>query len=195
VSVRDAGALGLAGTAAWDTLAALEPIQGKMVLISGATGGVGSLAVQLAAARGASVIATARPGAQATFVGGLTDAPVQLVDYSADLAEQVRAIAPAGVDAVAHLAGDVAQLTGLVRDGGTIASTLGMAPEVSEGHGIESSAVRSDPDPAKLTRLADLVATGALKVPVTATYDLEHAPEAFAAFGAGTLGKIGISCA
>jgi NADPH:quinone reductase-like Zn-dependent oxidoreductase len=65
VPVRTAGALGLAGTAAFDGLAALGPVEGRTVLISGATGGVGALAVQLAAARGAEVIATAKPGAKA----------------------------------------------------------------------------------------------------------------------------------
>ena len=79
---------------------------GETVLISGASGGVGALAVQLAAARGAQVIATARPGAQTDFVTGLTDAEVHVVDFTGDLQAQVRAIAPDGVDAVLHLAGD-----------------------------------------------------------------------------------------
>ncbi|MFF9794857.1 hypothetical protein [Streptomyces bacillaris] len=61
---KDAGALGLAGTAAFDSLNALNLAEGETVLISGATGGVGALAVQLATASGARVIATARPGAE-----------------------------------------------------------------------------------------------------------------------------------
>jgi ABC-2 type transport system permease protein len=72
VSLRDAGALGLAGTAAFDGLALLGPLEGATVLISGATGGVGAIAVQLAAARGARVIATAKPGSESGFVSALT---------------------------------------------------------------------------------------------------------------------------
>jgi NADPH:quinone reductase-like Zn-dependent oxidoreductase len=45
-----------------------------------------------------------------------------------------------------------------------------------------------------LTALAEQAASGALRVPVTATYPLEQAPEAFAAFGAGALGKLAVTC-
>src|SRR5690606_31534886 len=71
LSVRGAGALGLAGTAALNSLDAAGVGEGDTVLVAGATGGVGAYAVQLAAARGARVIATARPGAEADFVTGL----------------------------------------------------------------------------------------------------------------------------
>lgn len=59
--------------------------EGDTVLVSGVTGGVGALAVQLAVTRGARVIATARPGAEADFVTGLTGAEVRAVDYTGDL--------------------------------------------------------------------------------------------------------------
>src|SRR5690606_27671342 len=85
LSLADAGALGLAGTAALNSLDAAKVSEGDTVLISGATGGVGAYAVQLAAARGAHVIATARPGEEADFVTGLTDAPVRVVDHTGDL--------------------------------------------------------------------------------------------------------------
>jgi NADPH-dependent curcumin reductase CurA len=84
--------------------------EGDTVLVSGATGGVGALAVQLAVTRGARVIATARPGAEADFVTGLTGAEVRAVDYTGDLKGQVRAVAPEGVDVVLHLAGDGARV-------------------------------------------------------------------------------------
>src|SRR3954470_20641546 len=68
LDLHSAGALGLAGTAALDTLAAAGVQAGQTALVSGATGGVGALAVQYAAAAGATVIATARPGEEADFV-------------------------------------------------------------------------------------------------------------------------------
>ncbi|HEX6355653.1 NADP-dependent oxidoreductase [Actinophytocola sp.] len=188
LSVRDAGALGLAGTAALDTLNAVDPDKDETVLISGATGGVGTLAVQLAVARGARVIATARPGAEAEFVTGLTDAQVHVVDFAGDLAAQVRALAPNGVDAVLHLAGDHTQLAGLLRPGGRFATLLGVTPE-----GVTASSVMANPTPQTLAQLAADAASGALRVPVTATYALAQVGEAFAAFGAGTLGKVAIT--
>jgi NADPH:quinone reductase-like Zn-dependent oxidoreductase len=194
VSVRDAGALGLAGTAAVDGLAALGPIEGGTVLISGATGGVGALAVQLAAGRGARVIATAKPGPEAEFVSGLTDAKVQLVDYTQDVTAQVRELAPDGVDAVLHLAGDLAELTALARDGGAVASALAV-PEAPEDRKLQTSMIWSNPTVDTLSMLAGQVAAGALSVPVSSVFDLEQAAEAFAAFGAGTVGKIALTVA
>ncbi|MFI9842554.1 NADP-dependent oxidoreductase [Nonomuraea sp. NPDC051941] len=194
LGVREAGALGLAGTAALDSLNAVAPADGETVLISGATGGVGALAVQLAAARGARVIATARPGAEADFVTGLTDAKLDLVDYTGDLPAQVRALAPAGVDAVLHLAGDGAGLASLLRPGGRLASTLGLTADAVETSGVTVHTIMADTNPQTLTALAAQVASGALRVPVTATFPLEQAPEAFAAFGAGALGKLAVTC-
>lgn len=192
LSVPDAGALGLAGTAAVDSLDAVAVQPGEMLLVSGATGGVGALAVQLAAARGATVIATARPGAETDFVAALTQTEVHTGDFTGDLSAQVRALAPAGVDAVLHLAGDAAQLTGLLRSGGRIASTLGFGQDAADRQDVTVHTVMADPTPKTLIALADAAASGALRVPVTATYPLEQAPDAFAAFGAGALGKLAI---
>ncbi|MFI9772662.1 NADP-dependent oxidoreductase [Streptomyces sp. NPDC052415] len=195
LDVKDAAALGLAGTAALNSVEAAAPQKGETVLVSGATGGVGALAVQLAAARGGRVIATARPGTEADFVTGLTDADVAVVDYTADLDAQVRALAPEGVDAVLHLAGDAAQLVGLLREGGRIASTLGLTQEAVETGGVTVHSIMASPDPQTLATLADKAAAGELRIPVTATFPLEKATEAFDAFRAGTLGKITITCA
>lgn len=115
VDVATAGVLGLAGTAALDVLAAAAPQAGETVLISGATGRVGAITIQYTAAAGARVIATARPGAESDFVRGLGAADV--VDHTGDLAAQVRAIGPDGVDVVLHLAGDGEALTGPHREG------------------------------------------------------------------------------
>jgi NADPH:quinone reductase-like Zn-dependent oxidoreductase len=195
LDIEDAGVLGLAGTAAFDSLSALDVADGQTVLISGATGGVGALAVQLAAARGARVIATARRGKDADFVTGLTDADVLTVDFTGDIAAQVRALAPEGVDAIVHLAGDGAQLAELLRPGGRIVSTLGLTTDAVTAQGVTVHSVMADPNAQTLTALARQAASGALRVSVTATYPLERADEAFAAFGTGALGKIAVVCA
>ena len=186
VDLPVAGALGLAGTAAVDALAAADLQAGHTVLISGATGGVGALAVQYAVATGAAVIATAQPGKEAEFVTGL--GAQHVVDYAGDVPAQVRAIAPAGVDAVLHLAGDGAALADLLTPGGTIASTLGFG---SEQHSA-AVAVMANPSAETLQRLAGDVAAGRISVPVTATYPLEQAPQALADYRAGAIGKLAI---
>ncbi|MFE7795819.1 NADP-dependent oxidoreductase [Streptomyces sp. NPDC057460] len=194
LDIKDAGALGLAGTAAFDSLTALDVAKGETVLVSGATGGVGALAVQLAAATGAHVIATARPGAEVDFITGLTDADAAVVDFTGDLAAQVRALAPEGVDAIMHLAGNGAELAELLKPGGRIASTVGLTQEAVTGQDVTVHGVMADANAQTLTALAEKAASGTLRVPVSATFPLEQVDQAFAAFGAGTLGKIAITC-
>src|SRR6266571_835500 len=124
VDAATAGALGLAGTAAHDAVEAVELQQGETVLVSGATGGVGIIAVQLLKARGAHVIATASTDEEIAFVRehGADD----VVDYHGDVAAAVRREHPGGVEAVLHFAGDGAVLAALLTAGGRIASTLGL---------------------------------------------------------------------
>ena len=127
VDAPQAAVIGLAGVAAHDALGALSIQPGETVLISGATGGVGSIATQLAAAAGATVIGTARPGQEEEYVRSLGAA--HTVDYTGDIAAAVQAIAPQGVDKVLHAAGDAAALGTTLKAGGTIASTRGVSAE------------------------------------------------------------------
>ncbi len=191
VDVVQAGALGTAGAAALQSVDAVAPNPGETVLVSGATGGVGAYAVQLAAARGATVIATAKAG-DAGFVRGLGAA--HAVDYAGDLAAQVRAIAPRGVDAVVHAAGDVAQLGALLAPNGRLASVLLMSPDQAGLEGVRVTAVMANPDAATLDRLAAEVAAGRLRVPIQRTYPLDQASQALADFS-GALGKVVIEVA
>ncbi|WP_406045048.1 NADP-dependent oxidoreductase [Micromonospora sp. NBC_00898] len=181
-----AGALGLAGTAAVDAVDAVAPKPGETVLIAGATGGVGALAIQYAAAAGARVIATARPGAATDFVRQLGAA--EAVDYTGDLSGQVRAVAPDGVPAVVHLAGDGAQLAGLLTPDGRLASTIGFGPDQHPA----ATSIMASPEPATLDRLAGDVVAGRLRVPITRRYDLAEVPQALADFS-GALGKLGVT--
>lgn len=184
-----AGVLGLAGTAALNAVDAVDPATGETVLISGATGGVGAFAIQFAAARGASVIATARPGAEAAFVTAL--GATWAVDHT-DLQAQVRAVTPDGVDAALHLAGDGPTVAALLADGGRLASTLHYTPD-EHGRDINATTVMADPNPATLARLATAAAAGRLRVPVARTYALAEAPRAIADFTTGTVGKLAVT--
>jgi NADPH2:quinone reductase len=186
-----AGALGLAGAAAAAAIDALAPSTGQTVLIAGATGGVGALAIQLAHARGAHVIATARPGEEARFVTGLGADSV--IDYTNDVETTVRSGWPAGVDAALHLAGDAQQLARLVRPGGRFASTLGVGADQLETPDFTATAVMAMPSAGVLDLLAADVAAGKLLVPIQHTYQLEDVPQAIVDFARGTLGKLAIA--
>ncbi|HYF76889.1 MAG TPA: NADP-dependent oxidoreductase [Symbiobacteriaceae bacterium] len=188
LNFQAAGALGLAGVAALMAVDAVAPAANETVLVSGATGGVGAFAVQLAAARGAKVIATAKPGDETTFARQM--GATQTVDYSGDLAVAVRALYPNGVDAVIHLAGDGVQLSDLLVSGGRIASTLGLSPDQLGDRPVTLTGIMATPDAARLDRLAADVASGQLRVPIQATYPLEEVPQAMKDFRAGTLGKL-----
>jgi NADPH:quinone reductase-like Zn-dependent oxidoreductase len=188
VNAQQAAVVGLAGIAANDALEALDIQAGESVLVSGATGGVGSIAVQLAAQAGATVIATARPDDEEQYVRDL--GAKHTVDWSGDLAAAVNAIAPDGVDKALHFAGDPAAIAQLVRSGGTVASTLGATAESLGREDITVAAIMAAATADKLARLLELVAAGTLRVNVETAIPLERAPEAFAAFANGTLGKV-----
>ena len=182
-----AGALGLVGSAALGAVDAAALRIGETVLVSGATGGVGALVVQYAHRAGATVIATARPGREADLVRDLGASHV--VDFTGDLTSQVRAIAPDGLAAVIHLAGDPASLVDLLAPGGRIASTVGYGSDRNPA----AVAVMANPDAATLSRLADDVLAGRLRVPVERTYQLSEVPTALGDFTAGTLGKLAVT--
>jgi NADPH:quinone reductase-like Zn-dependent oxidoreductase len=186
-----AGVLGLVGTAALNAVDAIDPQPGETVLVSGATGGVGAFAVQLAAARGAHVIATAQPGQDEGYLRGL--GARDTVDYTGDVPAAVAALRPDGIHAIVHLAGDGLELAELLVAGGRIASTLGLGADQIEGRAVQATAVMALPGTQTLERLAADVAAGKLTVPIQRTYPLQEVPQAFADFAAGTRGKLAIS--
>lgn len=189
-----AGVIGLAGSTAMMAVDAVAPGEGDLLLISGATGGVGGYAVQLAAGRGATVIATAAPGAAADQVRAL--GARHTVDHHGDLAAQVRKVAPKGVDAVLHLAGDPTVLAGLLVRGGRFASTLGVGPGQLDDASATVTAVNAVPDRELLDRVATEVTGGRLRTLVARTYRLPEVPQALADFSRpGTVGKLAVTMA
>jgi NADPH:quinone reductase-like Zn-dependent oxidoreductase len=188
VSATQAAAVGLAGIAALDAVDVLDVDTTDVVLVSGATGGVGAFAVQFAAARGARVLATSRPGAAAEFVRRL--GATETVDHTGDLAAAVRAVAPEGVTKVLHAAGDPAVLATLLATGGRLASVVGATAEQAGRDDVTVAGVMAVYTPDKLHGLLEQVATGGLTVPVATSHALADAPAALADFGGGKLGKI-----
>lgn len=188
VGVQDAAVIGLAGIAAHDAVQALDIEPGDVVLVSGATGGVGSIALQLALAAGATVIATARPGAEEEYVGGL--GATHTVDYTGDVTAAVRAHAPDGVDKALHAAGDAEVVGQVLRPGAAVATTLGATAEQLGRDDVTLVPIMAAATADKLAFLLDHVARGNLRVNVEASVPLDRAHEAIALFADGTIGKV-----
>ncbi len=195
-----AAALPTPGLAAYHAVAAIAPGPGQTVLIVGAAGGVGSYAVQLAARRGARVIATGLPGQEAYL---RTLGAVEVVDYAArDVVDTVKAAHPAGIDALIDLVSRDAESLGrnatILKRGGRVATTMNTAdPEVLEGLGVEGTNVNGAmiSTPADLDALAELVTTGQLTVPIAHIFALEEAPQAFERLQSGEVqGKLVLDC-
>jgi len=129
LSYEVAAAIPLAAVTALDAVDAVGIGPGDVVVIAGATGGVGSVAVQLAAQRGATVIASATAGDDEGFVRVLGAS--ETVDYTAgDVADAIRSRFPDGIaDLIDVVNRDeaFAAMVALVRDGGRVATTLGAA--------------------------------------------------------------------
>lgn len=189
VSAVDATAVGLAGVTAATAIDAFGGLGASdTLLVSGATGGVGSFAVQLAGAAGARVIATAAPGDASEFVASLGAGDV--VDFMGDLAAAVRAVAPDGVTAVLHAAGDAVVLGGLLAPGGRLVSLIGATGEQVGRDDVTVTPIQAAYTPERLGRLLDGVASGELRVAVGATFPLAAAPDALEWFKDPThLGK------
>ena len=186
IDTASAGALGLAGAAAIASIDAESPEAGQTLLIVGATGGVGAIATQYAAATGAHVIATAKPGVETDFVK--SQGAQIVVDRTGDLAAQIMAVSPSGVNAILHFAGDAAALPQLLSEGGKIASTLGFGPDKHPA----AISIMASTDEATLDRLSSDLVTKIIHVPITHTYQLSEVPEAIKAWPAGTIGKLAI---
>jgi NADPH:quinone reductase-like Zn-dependent oxidoreductase len=189
---HDAAALPLAGSAALDLLEAVDGHEGDLVVIVGATGGVGSLAVQLAAQRGLTIVATARPDEDA-FVRELGAADT--IDYSAgSVADAVRSRYPDGVAALIDLVDQkdaLTELAAVVREGGHVATLLGAADiDQLAARGVTGHNVNAAPSDEKLRLLGGLADSGALRVPIQGVYSIDQASDALQAFQQGTRGKL-----
>jgi NADPH:quinone reductase-like Zn-dependent oxidoreductase len=188
-----AAALPLAGTAAYASVEALDVQPGQVVLVVGATGGVGSYAVQLLAARGVGVVATGTP-ADADRLTGLGAATVVDHTAAAPVADQVTAAYPDGVDGLIDLVSRSAEGLPLsaLRKGGKVASTLNAADEQAlAAAGLTGSNIMATPVREVIEPLAALAAEGTVKADIAAVLPLERAAEGLATLAAGhARGKI-----
>ena len=195
---EQAAALPLAAVTAALGIENVAPAQGDVVLVTGAAGAVGCYAVQLAARRGAHVIATAK-AAHHERVRALGAADV--IDYTnEDVLDAVHARYPEGIFALVDLVHDRpenSRLAGLVRDGGFVTSArYAVDKKLLAERGVgASNIVANGSSPQVLADLVALAASGELEIMVDSVVPLEELPEAVDEFLGGGKGKIVVSVA
>jgi NADPH:quinone reductase-like Zn-dependent oxidoreductase len=187
----EAGALPLAGLTAWQALVDVAGLRsGQRVLVHAAAGGVGHLAVQIAAARGAYVIGTASAGKHDLLASLGAD---EVVDYRSRRFEEV--LDP--VDVVLDLVGgevaerslDVLRADGVLVCLPSVAAAA--AVSAAAGRGLHATGMLVEPDGDGLEELAALAAAGRLRVVVSEAFGLERAADAHRLGEQGrTTGKI-----
>ncbi|MFI5842988.1 NADP-dependent oxidoreductase [Catenuloplanes sp. NPDC051500] len=181
LSFVQAAALPLAAAAASAAVDAVDPQPGQTVLVSGASGGVGSFAVQFLAARGVTVVATGADTARLSDLGATT-----VLDRAAGpIADQVLAAYPDGVDALVNLFGrtDADVPLAAVRRGGVVA-TLALAPG-PDTDGLTVHKIMTDARGDITGPIAARAAAGELAIAVESVVPLDQATDALAAIAAG----------
>jgi len=176
-----------AGAGATTGLTALQGIDDALrigrdetVLIFGATGAVGTLAVQIARRHHARLIATASSSEGADLLGKLGAKRV-FDARSSDAAEQLGRLAPDGIDAALVLTGseNLEACLDLVRPGhGRIAFPSGVWPEPKKKRKIEVISYNAEPGPREFERLDHAAARARLNVPVAGVFPLGQAAQA-----------------
>jgi NADPH:quinone reductase-like Zn-dependent oxidoreductase len=154
---------------------------GSTVLVNGASGSIGSAAVQLAVVRGARVIGTGSPATH-DFLRSLGAEPVA---YGPGMVERVRALAPDGVDLALDVAGSGVLPELITLAGGsehviTVADFAG-----AQRHGVRFS--RGDAGRALyvITQIGELIESGRFSLPVGRTFPLTEVAQAHRAGEAG----------
>jgi enoyl reductase len=178
LSFPAAAALVAAGQTASGALTELGVTAGDVLLVHGAAGSVGTVAVQLARLAGATVIGTASP-ANHGYLRQLGAIPVV---YGAGLVEAVRAVAPAAVTVALDAAGRGAVAASVAL--GVPRERIGTIVDDKDAAEFGTPVVRAPRSPVRLAEVVALAARGVLTMPVRA-YPLAQVAEAHRVVGAG----------
>jgi NADPH:quinone reductase-like Zn-dependent oxidoreductase len=191
MSFEEAAALPVVGLTAKQALEDTGALQkGRRVLVHGASGGIGHIAVQMAKQHGAHVSATAS-AASADFVRRL--GADEVLDYRTQPFDQAVRDLDLVLDTVG---GDTLRRSlAVLRPGGMLVTArwpeLKLIAEEAASRRIDARAVQVKPDVAQLSRLADDVTAGRLAIHIARTYRLDELPAALAQLrSGGTQGKI-----
>jgi len=188
----EAAAMPLAGVSALMSVEAADPKPKDVVVVVGASGGIGGYAVQLAAIRGAHVVAVTSKGHE-EYVRKL--GAEEVIDRTAgDVLEALRSRHAGDVAAIIDTFSDapgLARLSQVVRKGGTVTSMRGAAAAEELGkRGINAVNIGTQVTTARLGELARLSTEGKLQTPQIRTFTLDRAGDAFTAIGQSRGGKL-----
>jgi NADPH:quinone reductase-like Zn-dependent oxidoreductase len=192
LSAEEAGALGADGVTALRGLDdQLNLAPGQTLMVYGASGGIGHLAVQLAKRMGARVLAVASGKDGVELVRRL-GADVAVDGKRDDVARAARALAPGGLDAALVLVHgeSLAPALAEVKRGGRVAHPNGVEPAPRAPEGVSVVAYDGEPGRDVLDRLNALVSAGPFHVELGRTYRLEDAAQAHRELGRHHLGKL-----
>jgi NADPH:quinone reductase-like Zn-dependent oxidoreductase len=193
LSLEEAGALAVDGLTALAGLDIVRIVRDETLMIFGANGGVGHLALELAKRIGARVLALAS-GPDGVELARRLGADEAIEGHGNDIAAKARAFAPNGFDAALVLAGAGAEeLLGLVKEGGRVAYPNGVEPTPRGRPGITVHAYDGYHGRDALERLNRFIATGPFHVEVSRTYALEDTPKALADVTRHHLGKLAVT--
>ena len=159
---------------------ALGISKGETVIVHGASGGVGSLALQFAKWRGARVLATADGKAGIAFVRRL-GADEAVDGKRGDVAAAAKRMAPGGVDAVLAFVGGPGLtrcLDALRKKGGRVAWPNGIEPAPRKRKGVRMKSYDAAAGVREFERLARAIEGAKLRVPIAARYPLSRAADA-----------------
>ncbi|WP_284665598.1 NADP-dependent oxidoreductase [Myxococcus sp. SDU36] len=195
LSAEQAGVLAADGiTALQGVQDALNVRQGMSLLVYGASGGVGHLAVQLARRLGARVLAVASGPDGVELVKRLGAEKAVDGRGGEDVAKVIRDFAPDGLDAALVLAGGEGREPALkaVKKGGHIAYPHGVEPEPRAPEGVKLTAYNGESNAEVLTRLNRLIEAAPFHVEVFQVYRLDEAGRALEAASKHHLGKLAL---
>jgi NADPH:quinone reductase-like Zn-dependent oxidoreductase len=179
LDLREAGAVAATGLTALQGIDALGLRAGHTVLIFGASGAVGTMAVQFARQRGAHVIATATGAASARLVRKL--GAHRVIDArDTESTDRLRAYAPDGLDGVLALAGgaELERCLDFMRPRGRVVHPNGIEPVPRERPTFRVRAYDAIANPRAFDELSRHLGNGRIRVPVAATYPLGRAAQA-----------------
>ena len=168
-------AVPLGALTAWQAIFGLANLdRGQRLLITGASGGVGSLAVQLGKAKGAHVTGTAS-GRNEEFVRDL--GADEFVDYTKQPFEE----AVKDVDVVFDTVGGdtFARAFQTLKKGGFLVTSVAFPADEAQGFGVRAARVQCKPDARQLAAIRELVDAGKVKAHVATVLPLAEVKQAF----------------
>jgi NADPH:quinone reductase len=193
LNLEETGAIGTTGLTALQAVERVDPKKRDPVVVFGASGGVGSLAVQFARWRGARILAIASGKDGVRLVNELVGLDAALDGKRADVGAEIDEFAPEGLAGVLAFAGGegLDACVERVRHGGRVVHPNGVEPAPKQRRGIEIISYDAEPGLQQFARLNEAVEGARLKAPISASFPLDQAAKAHQRLESGhVIGKI-----